>query len=141
LLDGLEGCDLILHLGDVNASWVLDRLGEIAPVLAVQGNTDEPELKRSRPLERILQVGRWKIGMLHGHGPPRTTAKQVVRERLLGKVDCAVYGHSHQTDNSEFEGMLMVNPGSPTQPRWAPSRTYGIMRVDAEIEVAILDLP
>jgi putative phosphoesterase len=140
LLDGLEGCDLILHLGDLNAHWVLEQLGEIAPVRAVHGNNDEPDLMRKLPRERIFQIGRWKIGMLHGHGPPRTTAKQVVRESMLGRVDCAVYGHSHRADDSEFEGMRMVNPGSPTQPRWVPARTFGIMRIDDEIDVTIFDL-
>jgi hypothetical protein len=139
LLDGLAGCDLILHLGDANARWVLERLGAIAPVLAVHGNNDEPDLQRSLPRERIFDIGRWRIGMLHGHGPAGT-AKQIVRERMLGKVDCAVYGHSHRTDDSEFEGMRMINPGSPTQPRWAPGRTFGIMCLDSKIEVAILDL-
>src|SRR6266550_1535258 len=36
----LDGVELILHAGDVGGDEILHELGAIAPVLAVQGNTD-----------------------------------------------------------------------------------------------------
>lgn len=139
LLDGLDGCDLIMHLGDVNASWVLDALAEIAPVRAVQGNNDEPELLARLPWERFLQIGSHRIGMVHGHGT-RLTAREKTLERMRGVVDCAVYGHSHRPEIVERDGLLLVNPGSPTQRRYAPQHTYAMMRVGDQIEADLIVL-
>ena len=40
VLDALAGVDLILHAGDITELSVLDRLGQIAKVIAVQGDHD-----------------------------------------------------------------------------------------------------
>ena len=38
--DALQGCDCILHAGDISSRGILDRLEQIAPVKAVRGNND-----------------------------------------------------------------------------------------------------
>jgi len=38
------GAEHILHAGDIGLPWVLLELGQIAPVTAVSGNTDDPRL-------------------------------------------------------------------------------------------------
>lgn len=40
----LRGADLILHAGDVCTAAVLDELAEYAPVVAVAGNNDGPDV-------------------------------------------------------------------------------------------------
>lgn len=139
LLEALETVDLILHLGDVNAAWVLDELQQIAPVRAVQGNNDEPDLLRELPLEHYLMVGEQRIGMIHGHGT-RSTARETALARMAGVVDCAVYGHSHRPECVTRDGLLMVNPGSPTQRRYAPSHTYAMMVIEEQIHAEIVEL-
>ncbi len=139
LLRGLDGCDLILHLGDFNAPAVLERLQELGPVLGVYGNNDDPGLVEMLPRERFLEIGAWKLGMLHGHDST-LTARQLALREMKDRVDCVVYGHSHWPDLARREGLLMVNPGSPTQRRRAPARTFAIMTVDDEIETAHIEL-
>lgn len=139
LLDGLHGCDLIMHLGDVNAPWVLDVLGEIAPVLAVQGNNDEPQLLERLPWERFLEIGPHRVGMIHGHGT-RFTARETTLKRMVGLVDCAVYGHSHIPEIVQRDGLLLVNPGSPTQKRYAPRHSYAMMDVGVQIDAELVYL-
>jgi hypothetical protein len=139
LLRGLAGCDLILHLGDFNSLPVLERLRELGPVLGVYGNNDDAELIALLPRERYLQIGAWKLGMLHGHEGPGV-AREVALREMKDRVDCVVYGHSHWPDNTRREGLLMVNPGSPTQRRRAPARTFAIMTVDDEIAVTHIEL-
>lgn len=39
--DALQGCDYILHGGDISSQRVLDRLEQIAPVKVVRGNNDK----------------------------------------------------------------------------------------------------
>src|ERR1700733_15926291 len=40
----LRGADLILHAGDVCTAAVLDELAQYAPVVAVAGNNDGPDV-------------------------------------------------------------------------------------------------
>ncbi len=145
LVDGLAGCDLIFHAGDISRAWVLERLAEIAPVYAVYGNNDsgDLELMRELPFERHFACGPHRIGLIHGHDPlgtRRVTARQFVGRHLRGVVDWAVYGHSHRPLIEEQDGLWMVNPGSPTQPRWAPRATWGILQVGAEVRARLIDL-
>ena len=145
LLDGLEGCDLIFHAGDISRAWVLERLNALAPVHAVYGNNDDgdPELMRTLSFERYFRCGPHRIGLIHGHhhaGAPRVTARTYVVDRMRGVVDVVVYGHSHRPMIEERDGLLMVNPGSPTQPRWAPRPTWGVLAVEDEVRATLIDL-
>ena len=40
VIAALEGCEAILHGGDINRQEIIDRLEEIAPVYIVRGNND-----------------------------------------------------------------------------------------------------
>jgi putative phosphoesterase len=42
-----------------------------------------------------------------------------------------VFGHSHVPVHEVRDGVLLFNPGSPTQPRRQPLPTYGVVRVDS----------
>ncbi len=141
LLDGLDGVDLIFHAGDVCAAWVLDALREVAPVRAVRGNNEEPDLEMSLPDQIRFTAGSRTIALLHGHQSPRgESAREFVRRTLAGEVDCAVYGHSHLPKIETLDGLLMVNPGSPTQRRFAPWHSYAMMNVTEDIDVKLVQL-
>jgi predicted phosphodiesterase len=61
----LRGADLILHAGDVCTASVLAELAEYAPVVAVLGNNDEPDVVRMRrrfPAAELVVFG-------HSHIP------------------------------------------------------------------------
>lgn len=138
-MQGLEDCDLVLHTGDVNARWVLDELSAIAPLRAVGGNNEEDELDCNLDLELFFEIGAFTIGLMHGHHP-KLPARQYTLDRMRGVVDCAVYGHSHRPEIVERDGLLMVNPGSPTQKRYAPHSTFAILTVDTTLDARLIAL-
>lgn len=145
LVEGLAGCDVVFHAGDISRAWVLDQLGAITTVYAVYGNNDDgdAELMRTLPFERYFRCGWHRVGLIHGHhhgGVSRMTARQYVSDRMRGLVDWVVYGHSHRPMIEERDGLWMVNPGSPTQPRWAPRATWGILQVGDDIQARIINL-
>jgi putative phosphoesterase len=118
----------VLHLGDVQTRRVLDQLGKVAPVLAVQGNNDDASLA-SLPMRRELRVGSRKLLMVHGHNqgiPARRFVKQ-----LGSGYDCVLYGHSHIPMIEREDGVLFVNPGSATDRRWGPHFGIGVLYVSA----------
>jgi putative phosphoesterase len=138
----------ILHGGDISIPAVLEKLGECAPVLAVRGNRDHWQL-RALPLERMVEVGGLKIGMLHGHGGYRTYLKDSIRAFLRGGLPFShylrrvqdalsaaqviVFGHIHLPINTWENRRLLFNPGSASKqisPNIPPS--LGLLRVQPE---------
>jgi hypothetical protein len=69
LSDVFRGVDLILHAGDLGDLSVLDRLGEIAPVVAVHGNDDSAEAQRELPYQQVIAAAGQRIFLCHTHHP------------------------------------------------------------------------
>lgn len=134
------GVDLILHAGDLVTLDVLDELQAIAPVLAVRGNVDHPEVQERLPAVLRIEVGpSVVIGLVHGHeGKGRTTAERAASN--FSNVSVVVFGHSHQPMNEWHDGRLLFNPGSATDPRRAPSATVGILEISEAVTARLVDL-
>jgi len=110
-----ENVDFIVHAGDLVELAVIDELEQLAPVLAVHGNMDGPQVSGALPKLNSLKISDWKIGVMHdpstlfGMGKMREIAKQ-------NGFNVFVYGHTHNS-NIKWEGKtLYINPGSPTNP-------------------------
>jgi putative phosphoesterase len=110
-----ENVDFIVHAGDLVQLSVIDELEQLAPVLAVHGNMDGPEVSGALPKLNALKVYGWKIGVMHdpntlfGRGKMREIAKQ-------NGFNVFVYGHTHNASIKWEGATLYVNPGSPTNP-------------------------
>jgi putative phosphoesterase len=128
------GTELILHAGDVVEPQLLHLLPQ--RVLAVRGNLDPPEL----PPRRIIPVAGKRIGLIHGWGAKYDLEERVLRAFSGEQVDCIVYGHSHQPACHVVNGILLFNPGSPTDRRNAPFHSLGILTIGEEIEGEIIAL-
>lgn len=107
--------DYIIHAGDLVELSVVDDLEQLAPVLAVHGNMDGPEVSGALPEVNSLRIFGWKLGVVHdpkvfsGSGKMFEIAKQ-------NGFDVLVYGHTHSSV-IKWEGKtLFINPGSPTDP-------------------------
>jgi putative phosphoesterase len=128
-VDRLAAADLILHAGDISARAVLDEIGAHGTVAAVYGNADEPALRETLPKQLEVEVGGVRIGMVHIPGPASGREARLVA-RFPG---CAavVYGHTHRPQVERYEGVWILNPGSPTERRASPAHTMLMLRVDA----------
>lgn len=133
-----KGVDLIIHAGDFVSYEVVTALEEIAPLEGVAGNMDPHEISSRLPIKREVSAGGFKIGVVHGYGPPHGLEQKLRRE--FDKVDCIVFGHSHNPFAGEVGGTLMFNPGSPTDQRWAPSRAIGILYLEKSIRTEHIHL-
>jgi uncharacterized protein len=127
-VERLEAANLILHAGDVVAASVLRELERYAPVAAVYGNMDEPDLVAALPRERVVDVERVRIAMVHIPGP-RAGREAQLAARFPG-CDAVVYGHTHLPQVERYEGTWILNPGSPTERRRGPSRSMLVLRVE-----------
>lgn len=126
---GLKGVELILHAGDILVQSVLEDLAQIAPVYAVHGNCDFPEVKDELPAKRMIKYAGFKIGLTHGHNYCQSSGLSLGRvvEAFDEDVDAIVFGHSHRPYNERINGILVFNPGSPTDKRFEAYYSYGLI--------------
>jgi putative phosphoesterase len=118
---------LILHAGDFVEAGILAELRALGPLEAVHGNMDDDELQQLLPRRRVVEVGEARIGMTHNPGQSQRRA-----ERLAGwfeDCDAVVYGHTHQPEVTRHGDVWILNPGSPTDRRKAPTHTMLLVDV------------
>jgi putative phosphoesterase len=124
----LGDVDAILHAGDVCTADVLDELGAYAPVLAVLGNNDGPDVAAwGAPDRRVLEIAGLRVGMIHDSGPAQGRAARM--RRAFPDCGLVVFGHSHVPWETESDGQRLFNPGSPTDRRRQPQGTMGIIEI------------
>jgi len=129
ILDHFKGTDMILHAGDlVNISALHQLLKITKRVEAVAGNMDLPDVQAVLPKKKIITAGKYKIGLIHGWGPPKSLLERVRAE--FNKVDIIVFGHSHQPFNEEHNGILFFNPGSATDQVSTRNSSIGILELN-----------
>jgi hypothetical protein len=136
IFDIFKGVDLIVHAGDITELSVLDELGAIAPVEAVAGNMDDPDVHSKLPQKKILALGRYNIGLIHGKYKI-DVQKEMIRKEFVN-VDLIVYGHSHTPFWGKIDGVYFLNPGSPTDKRHAPYNSVALLEIGDEIRAEII---
>ena len=105
LLEALEGCEIIVHAGDVGRPEVLEGLRQVAPVVAVRGNVDRgPWVHQLRRTE-VVEVGQASIYVIHD-------LAELDLDPVAAGFQMVVSGHTHQPGSREERGVLYVNPGS-----------------------------
>lgn len=126
LLLCLEEADLILHAGDLMDPALLGALAAYTPVKAVRGNLDPPEAGLPETLE--FELGGVLVAMIHDSGPKKGRRNRMRRRFPEARV--VVFGHSHIPWLEEEDGLLLLNPGSPTDKRRQPDYTFALLRVE-----------
>ncbi|MNC04283.1 phosphodiesterase [compost metagenome] len=137
LTEGLAGVELILHLGDWVDLEIVDELAKIAPVEGIAGNNDGREIVERFGEQKILTLAGARIGMIHGHAPysGRGTDGNALKAFAGEQLDCILFGHSHQPLLRRENGLLLFNPGSPTDKRREKLYSFGLMDIeDGNIE-------
>ena len=136
----LRGAELILHAGDVCTASVLTELTQYAPVVAVLGNNDDPDVAEwgaARTAE--LSLDGLRVAMLHDSGP---SAGRLARmRRVFPGTDLVVFGHSHIPLDQSGYGLRIFNPGSPTDRRRQPYGTLGLLRIDSGVLAEAVIVP
>ena len=124
LLDAVRRADVVLHAGDVVGEQLLSELGALAPLHAVRGNNDVALHRLPETLD--IDLDGVRVSMVHDAGARAGRARRLARR--FPAADLVVFGHSHLPEDLSEPGTPRIfNPGSPTQRRRAPTRTYGLL--------------
>lgn len=133
----LERADLVLHAGNLMDPALLDVLGAYALTRAVRGNLDPPDAGLPETLE--FDFDGVRIAMIHDSG--RKQGRRNRMKRRFPEARVVVFGHSHIPWLEDEDGLLLLNPGSPTDKRRQPDHTFALLRVeDGEARAEILPL-
>lgn len=128
LLKALDGCDLIVHAGDITSEDDFITLKALAPLRLVLGNNDWPG-EYGPDVTRMLRFECEGLRFSVNH----------YREKLVGdRFDVGVFGHTHVPVCKRMNnGGVLMNPGSPTYPRSSAGPTMGrIMLEDGKVASA-----
>jgi len=143
--EAFDGCDVILHAGDVYELGVVDLLNEIAPIWVARGNGDDGSGGRPTTPDDPRLSDAWcvelaglRIGLTHvmpvPEMPPHWTVATACERYFPGgpRPDVVIYGDTHVEDVNVVDGVLCVNPGSPTFPHNLACQlgTIGFLDID-----------
>jgi uncharacterized protein len=124
-----EAVEHIVHAGDVGSLEVLEGLTAIAPVTAVWGNVDGPELRAVLPEVARAALGGARLVVVHGDQLGSPTPERVAAAHA--GADLVVFGHSHRPLIDRVGDVLAVNPGSAGRRRFSSPVTVALADLEA----------
>jgi len=127
----LKHVSAVIHLGDITQDLISHNKTGLENFHIVNGNVDfmgNPDYE-----ERVIELSGKKIFITHGH---RYSVKSgldnlVYKAQELG-VNACLFGHTHQQIMFKQDGILFLNPGSPTYPRVGSEKGYALLRISEE---------
>ena len=144
--DAFQGVDCIFHGGDVHDLALLDTFEEIAPIYCARGNGEDGT--GGRPVQPkddrvkyswVLNIEQLRVGLTHfvsveSEGPNFTLQKSIDLYFPGEELDVIVYGDTHVELIKTVDGILCVNPGSPTYPHNYDTTygTLGFLEIDGK---------
>ena len=123
VLPALQGCDHILHAGDVGQASILIALRQIAPVTAIRGNVDRSGLCGALPETEMVTLGGRVFYLLHNLDDLDLNPK-------AASVSAVIYGHTHEAATRWKDDVLYLNPGSIGPRRFHLPITLSILELD-----------
>jgi len=152
IFEVFENADLIIHLGDIENLETIEKLEEVAQVIAVEGNMDQKETKEKLPEGISLKIYNWKIGIVHSPfsfwlGSHFNFVQEKMAQTLAEKenFDILIFGHTHRPFLRELnlgaKKILLINPGSATIPFFTQP-SVSILEINQQnFEAKIINLP
>lgn len=134
VLEALQGCDHIVHAGDVGDPAILGQLEEIAPVTAVRGNCDHGAWAERLPWTAVVELPEASIYVLH-------ILSTLDLDPASAGMDVVIYGHSHEPAEESHDGVLYLNPGSAGPRRFdLPISLARLVLEEGEMQVEFLNM-
>lgn len=121
-LAALQGCERLIHAGDIGKPQVLEALEELSTLDAIRGNVDSGDWAAAIPETLDLRIGGLRVYVTHD-------VKTMEIDPVAEGIDVVISGHSHQPKIEQVNDVLYLNPGSA-----------GRRRFKLPISLALLDI-
>lgn len=124
--------DYILHAGDIGSVDIITELEALAPLYAVWGNTDGPELRRVLPEVVQMRLEGFDFLVVHGHQLGSPTPEGL--HQRWPDAEVIIYGHTHRPLLETVDQVVTVmNPGGAGARRFDLPASVGIMELEPGI--------
>lgn len=123
VIEKLQGCDYIIHAGDVGNKEIIDKLESITKTFVVRGNNDKDEWGLTLPEYREIEMDEVLIYVVHN--------KEDIPKDLK-EVDLVIYGHSHKFYNETIDNIVYLNPGACGRKRFSLPLSMAIVEVNLD---------
>ena len=122
-LAALQGCERIIHAGDIGKPEILQQLAAIAPLHVVRGNNDLAAPWAEHIADHLrFDIEGWKILLVHDIAD--------VPVLLDASTRVVITGHSHKPCIEWRGERLFVNPGSAGPRRFKLPVTLAVVEVE-----------
>lgn len=139
-IETMEKPDLIIHLGDyVDDGLKIEKIMGIRTII-VKGNCDY--FHRGYDEDKLIVLNDKKIFITHGHNyNVRYGVNNLSYKGQEVDADLILFGHTHIPIIIEDKDRMIMNPGSPTQPRnYDGKKTFGIIEICEKILGEIVEI-
>ena len=127
-----EQVDHIVHAGDLGPLDLLTELEALAPVTAVYGNTDGPEVRQRLPQVAHVELEGFDIVVTHGDQLGTPTPEGL--NEAFPDAQIIVYGHTHRPLLTTVDVVVTVmNPGGAGHRRFGLPPSVGILELEPGI--------
>lgn len=131
--------DLIIHLGDNarDGEKISQELG--IESIVVKGNCDLDSIYNE---DELIEIKGKKIFLTHGHKyDVNGGLNRIYYKGLEIGADIILFGHTHIPINIKEDNLIIMNPGSPTNPRKADKiPTFGLIDIKENIITSIIEI-
>lgn len=135
LVDLFRNVDAIIHAGDVCGHGVIEGLRAIAPLYAVAGNCDSPEINPGLPGFFLFTVAGVNIGLIHN-------IRYLDIDPVVADIQIIIHGHTHIPEIEWRDGVLYLNPGSVGPCRFSRPATVAFLKISVSgVEAEVVELP
>lgn len=122
-LHALQGCERIIHAGDIGKAEVLEGLRALAPLDVIRGNIDSADWAQALPERLDLRIDGLRLHVLHD-------LKELDQDPKESGIDVVIAGHSHQPRIEHRDGVHYINPGSAGPRRFRLPISLALLHVE-----------
>jgi putative phosphoesterase len=133
-LAALQGCEHIVHGGDIGNEGILQQLRAIAPLTVVRGNNDKGPWAEGIDETELITLNGVNIYVIHD-------VNGLAIDPVAEGIAVVVSGHSHKPKVDQRGSVLYVNPGSAGPRRFKLPVSVGELVVgDGTVTARIVSL-
>ena len=127
-----EQVDHIVHAGDIGSLDLLTELEAVAPVTAVYGNTDQPEVRQRLPQVAHVELEGFDVVVTHGDQLGTPTPEGL--NAAFPDAQIIIYGHTHRPLLTVVDVVVTVmNPGGAGHRRFGLPPSVGLLELEPGI--------
>jgi len=132
-----DSVDYIVHAGDYTTENLVETLEVTGKFVGVYGNMDPLAVRDMVPEINSIRLDSMDllIGIVHGWGAPDDLIQRIHPLCATKRFDIVLFGHTHNKQEEQFDGITYFNPGSPVDKMFAKENSFLLLTIASKDDV------